>query len=472
MRLINSLDLIEALEIWDKKTGQYIPFKLWPIQKNWLQIIHTKKQALSVKKRQVGWSQLTGADSLVQCMANQNYTVLVLSISADDAKVFLDRIREMYNRIPTPGIAIKQGQHRKSLAILKAVNRVTKGREAGEEMVFASGSSIVSLSAQKGRGRTADRVILDEMAFYTLRNSKIELEDVLRSIGPTLDRAGGQLIGISTANGLNSFYRLYLDAQHGKNNFTPFFVCCYDDPDFTKDQRKQLIKDHGKDHVNQEYPETWQQAFLSSGLPRFNLEILSGYRDTAIEPVFIGGIATQQFDDAVQKYTYIKEWIIKDGSINFYKYYINDAIYVITADVAEGLDQGDYSCAKVFELETGCQVAEWHGHCEPAELGDLLTLMGIHYNNALIAPEANNHGISTIQRLRDNGYINIFQGQHVRPRSDDKYLHPGKRFGWLTTNISKKAMIDNLAQLILDKAIPYFTKEDLEELSTDRKSVV
>ena len=99
-------------------------------------------------------------------------------------------------------------------------------------MVFSNGSSLVSLSAQKGRGRTADRVILDEMAFYTLRRAKIQLAEVMKSIAPTLERSQGQMVGITTGNGRGQHYSMWMDAINGISKFMTFFVSCWDDPDF------------------------------------------------------------------------------------------------------------------------------------------------------------------------------------------------------------------------------------------------
>lgn len=463
--MIDSTELIQRLKLWDKKSGQWIYFVLWDIQKQFLQQVHTKKKILSLKKRQVGFSQLTGADSLIQCMAQQNFTVLILSISSDDARVFLDRIRGMYGQIPTLKEIQEQANpniHDAYLAGLKATNKVIKGLDGGEEMVFQSGSSIVSLSCQKGRGRTADRVVLDEMAFYTLRNSKIELETVLKSITPTLDRSDGQLIGVTTANGLGKFYQMFIDAVYGRNGYSWFFVSCYDDPDFTEEKRASIIKDDGEDHANQEYPRTWREAFLASGSPRFEQSILLEYEENAIKPIATGDIEIKIVEQDGKKYR--QEQIVVDGQYTFYQPYNPKGTYLITGDVAEGLDHGDYSVAKCFEVATGCQVVEWHGHCEPSEFGDVCYKLGVHYNFALIAIEANNHGISANQRLKDLQYKNIFQGTHASVRSDDKYKNPSRRYGWMTTDISKKLIIDNLASLLLQRAIPYFNEQDVREL--------
>ena len=65
--------------------------------------------------------------------------------------------------------------------------------------------------------------------------------------------------------------------------------------------------------------------------------------------------------------------------------------YVIGADVAEGLETGDYSCAQVLDRRDLCQVSEWHGHTDPDLFGEELAKLGRLYNSAMIGCEVNNH---------------------------------------------------------------------------------
>ena len=466
MKFINSIDLIERLNLWDKKTGQWIKFKLWPIQVEWIKYLHSHLQLLALKKRQVGWSQLTGADSLIQCMALPNFTVLALSISSDDAKVFLGRIRDMWKMIPTVQeyqAQIAKGReknaHDEYLVLLKHINPVIKGKDAGEEMVFTDGSSIVSLSAQKGRGRTADRVILDEIAFYSLKMSKIKLEDVLKSIEPTLQRAKGQLIGITTANGRGHFYKMWIQSIKSLSGFKNFFVSCYDDPDFTSKDRATIIADYGNDHANQEYPRTWKEAFLSSGRPRFDIKAMSYYEENKIKNEIFRGDLLEDTDEIEEN---------RLGNFKIFKKYGITEQYIIVADVAEGLVEGDYSCAKVFTLDKWEQVAEWHGHIEHALFGTILAKLGRMFNNALIIPEANNHGNSSITQLKNvEKYPMDLIFEHnivIKPSPDEDFKDPNRRLGWRTTSKTRPMVINSLAKAILKKHIPYLNKEDMEEL--------
>jgi len=59
--------------------------------------------------------------------------------------------------------------------------------------------------------------------------------------------------------------------------------------------------------------------------------------------------------------------------------------YDIGADSAEGLEAGDYSVAEVVERGTNRQVAEWRGHIDPFEFGDICFHLGMYYNTAQFA---------------------------------------------------------------------------------------
>jgi len=482
----NCLEYIECLHLWDKKSSSWIQFKLWDIQRKFiLGCLYIRKKVLVLKKRQMGFSQLIGADSMLQCIFCPNTTVLVLSITGDDAGVFLNRVREMYKRIPTVEELVKMAKAGKTnhdgvpltdryleLAKVKQLIKCTKGLDAGEEMLWDNGSSLVSMSARKGRGRTADRVVLDEMAFYNLKNSQIKLDEVLRGIEPTLERSGGQLVGITTSDGYGAFYDMWSKAVKKLSSYIAFFSSCWDDPDYTIEKRNQQIADYGINHVRKEYPETAEEAFMSSGTTRFDQDKLLEYEQHLLKPIAHGDIVMKPI--AINKNEYIDHMVILDGSIVFYAKKKRHGQYAIVSDVAEGIERdgnekdGDYSTLMVFDIETLDKVAEWHGHCEPYELGIMQYKAGYHYNMAMIITEANNHGIGAITQLRNMSYPaeRIFQGKHIKAKSDDKYSKPNKRYGFLTTSSSKPLIINNLASMLIKYLIQEMTYEDISEMRT------
>jgi hypothetical protein len=109
--------------------------------------------------------------------------------------------------------------------------------------------------------------------------------------------------------------------------------------------------------------------------------------------------------------------------------------YIIGVDPAGGGSEGDYACAEVIDRNTGMQCAELHGHFAPRELAARLVDLGKSYNEALLAVERNNHGHAVLEDLRHEGYTKVYR--------------EGNQEGWLTTAVSRPAMIENLSAVLV-----------------------
>lgn len=140
----------------------------------------------------------------------------------------------------------------------------------------------------------------------------------------------------------------------------------------------------------------------------------------------------------------------------------HDAVYVIGADVAEGLDHGDYSCAHVLDARTGAQMACWHGRTPADVFGEELRLLGLWYNTALIGVEQNNHGLTTITRLRQLEYPNLYRHKTVDQVSKKQTL----KFGWPTNATTKPLMIDDLDRAMREGSISIYDRLTVGELKT------
>jgi hypothetical protein len=137
--------------------------------------------------------------------------------------------------------------------------------------------------------------------------------------------------------------------------------------------------------------------------------------------------------------------------------------YVVGADVAEGLDWGDYSAAHVIEVQSGDVVAEWHGHI-PADLfGEEIYKLATWYNTALVGIESNNHGLTTITSLRRAGYKRIFRRRRVNSTRGNT---PTTEYGWHTNKSTKPLMIDELGRAIREQDIFLRCAGTLGELRT------
>jgi hypothetical protein len=88
----------------------------------------------------------------------------------------------------------------------------------------------------------------------------------------------------------------------------------------------------------------------------------------------------------------------------------------------------------VIERRSGIQCAELHGHFPPRELAKRVIALAKIYNHALIAVERNNHGYGVLANLRADGCLNVYR--------------EGGQDGWLTSAVSRPAMIENLAAVL------------------------
>lgn len=206
-------------------------------------------------------------------------------------------------------------------------------------------------------------------------------------------------------------------------------------------RRKKMLEFTGDEkRFFQEYPLTDTEAFLASGTPRFNTTKLAEMEDKCYEPQTYELITRKDkmgqdvLAPKVMEGAPLKVWVQpQDGHE-----------YVIGADVAEGIEE-DYSCATVMDKGSHQTVARFRGDMEPADFGEYLSLLGKWYNRALIGCEINNHGLTTVQRLRDIGYDHLYRRESG---IDERYEEYTSKLGWRTDVRTKPLMVDGLAEAI------------------------
>lgn len=187
-----------------------------------------------------------------------------------------------------------------------------------------------------------------------------------------------------------------------------------------------------EDIFKQEYPSIPEEAFLSSGRPVFdNVKVLA-LKKAALNPFM-------SYDILLGAGQFIAK---KDGSGIFkvWKEPVAGRNYVVSADVAEGLETGDFSSADVIDGLTGEQCAHWHGKIDADQFAIILSWIAKRYNMAFIVPERNNHGMIVCEKLTEQiRYPKVYVETIVEPPH-----RPRKRYGWITTKASKPLVIDNL----------------------------
>ncbi len=187
----------------------------------------------------------------------------------------------------------------------------------------------------------------------------------------------------------------------------------------------------------QEFAETPADCFLASGNPRFDvLAIDARLRFLAQCPHW-----QQQFASAREIITWFDPLPGKS--------------YIIGADVAEGLSDGDYSAAVVIDAESGLQCAELLARWPLSRFAEELARLGRRYNHAVLAVERNNHGHTVLFALQNQfGYRRLYRQASEQGESTA---------GWLTTSLSKPQAIGKLDQVLREGGACLCSRRLLEQ---------
>ncbi len=353
------------------------------------------------------------------------------------------------------------------------------GASNAKELYFSGLDSgyKVGTAGTKGVGRSSTIQYFhgSEVAFWP--HAETHLAGVLQAIP---NEPGTEVILESTANGVGGvFYELWKEAEEGEGQYQAIFVPWYWQSEYsittngfepTQDE-KALAKLHGltdgqlawrrekirelksKELFKQEYPCTPEEAFIHSGRSAFEAEWLDLVDQECFSPDYRADIEVSTGKLSKRPDGLLRVWDDPKPGCR----------YVIGADVAEGLEHGDYSCADVLLVPGGEQVAQWHGHVDPDQFGQILSWLGKRYNKALIGVERNNHGLLTLTTLRNTKYSNVYAQQDIERRSEGSET---RKFGWLTTSKSKFKIIDQLAAELRDEESGVVCKETVSEFRT------
>lgn len=397
------------------------------------------RYSLTLKARQIGWTTLVAAHQFWLAYFKDDQNIIDISRTEREAVLLLKKTKYGFRNLP------KWMTDRGPTSMV----------EHQQKMVFENGSQITSMpsASDPARGESATLIVVDEWAF--LPNP----EEAWASIEPVAD-VGGRIIGLSTANGSgNFFHQMWVGAETRSNQFSPMFYPWSANLDRDLAWYETKKRSMTTWQLAQEYPTTPEEAFIKSGRTVFDIDNLVE-RIIPVEPT-IGTLASR---------TSLRdlEWIENrnpDGldPLSVWELPQPHHAYVLGADVAEGLDWGDFSCAYVIDVATGLAVAEWHGHV-PADLfGEEIYKLATWYNTALVGVESNNHGLTTITALRRCGYKRIFRRRRLNSTAGNTAT---TEFGWLTNKATKPLMIDELGRAIRETAITVSSAPALGELRT------
>ena len=321
-----------------------IPFTMYDFQEDMTRKFHAERFNIAKLPRQSGKSTIVTSYLLWYVLFNDNVNVAILANKAATAREMLQRLQLSYENLPK---WMQQG--------ISQWNRGSLELENGSKIMAAS------TSASAVRGMSFNVIFLDEFAFIPNHIA----DQFFSSVYPTISSGKStKVIIISTPHGMNMFYKLWHDAERGKNEYIPTEVHWSAVPGRDTAWKEQTIKN------------TSEQQFKVE----FECEFL-GSVDTLISP---SKLRTMPYTDP----------IAQNKGLSIYKRVEPEHNYIVTVDVARGTSQ-DYSAFCVMDTTTVPyeMVAKYkNNEIKPIIFPNVIIDVARNYNHAYILCEVNDIG--------------------------------------------------------------------------------
>jgi hypothetical protein len=399
-----------------------IPFNMYDFQVDMVRKFHEHRFNIAKLPRQSGKSTVVTAYLLWYVLFNANVNVAILANKAATAREMLGRLQLSYENLPK---WMQQG--------ILGWNRGSLELENGSKILAAS------TSASAVRGMSFNVIFLDEFAFIPNHIA----DQFFSSVYPTISSGKStKVIIISTPHGMNMFYKLWHDAERGKNEYVTTEVHWSEVPGRDARWKEQTIKNTSEEQFRVE----------------FECEFL-GSVDTLIS---VSKLRTLVYDEPLKR----------SAGLDVYEEPIKDHTYVMTVDVARGVSK-DYSAFCVMDTTTipYKMVAKYrNSQIKPILFPNIINDVARAYNHAYVMIEVNDIGgqVADIMQF-DLEYDNLLMcamrgraGQVVGQGFSGQKTQLGVK---MTTTV-KKTGCSNLKALIEDDKLLLSDYDVIAELTT------
>ena len=399
-----------------------VPFDLYPFQEKLIRNFHEERFNICKMPRQTGKSTTCVSYLLHYALFNDNVNIAVLANKASTARDLLGRLQLAYENLPK---WMQQG--------ILAWNKGSLELENGSKILAAS------TSASAVRGGSYNVIFLDEFAFIPNHIA----DQFFASVYPTISSGQNtKVIIVSTPRGMNHFYRLWHDAERGKNEYKPTDVHWSEVP--------------GRDDVWRE------QTIANTSEQQFRVEF---------ECEFLGSVDTLIAPSKLRNLVY-EEPQIRNAGLDVYENAQYKHDYLITVDVARGVEK-DYSAFIVFDITTFPHkiVAKYRDNqIKPMLFPSIIYEVATKYNKAFILCEVNDIGDQVASIIHyDLEYDNLLMasmrgraGQVIGQGFSGKKTQMGVKM----SKTVKKVGSLNLKTLIESDKIIFKDYEIISELTT------
>ena len=399
-----------------------VPFDMYGFQEKLIRNFHENRFNICRMPRQTGKSTTCVSYLLHYAVFNDNVNIAILANKASTARDLLGRLQFAYEKLPK---WMQQG--------IVSWNKGSLELENGSKIIAAS------TSASAVRGGSYNVIFLDEFAFIPNHIA----DDFFASVYPTISSGKStKVLIVSTPKGMNHFYRMWHDAERRKNEYVPTDVHWSEVP--------------GRD-------EKWkQQTIANTSEQQFKVEFECEFLGSVDTLISAPKLRTLVYDDPIKK----------SAGLDVYKEPIKDHNYVVTVDVARGVEK-DYSAFTVFDTTTFPYelVAKYRNNqIKPMLFPNIIRDVSVSYNKAFILVEVNDIGEQVGQILHmDLEYENLLMcsmrgraGQIVGQGFSGKKSQMGVKM----SKTVKKTGCMNLKTLLEDDKLIIKDYDIISELTT------
>jgi len=387
-----------------------VDFELYDFQTEIVKSVVDHRFTICKMPRQSGKTTTIAAMILWHVIFNENYNVAILAHKLGQSKEILSRIQLAYENLPT--------------WMQMGVVNWNKGN-----IELENGSKILAsaTSSSAVRGGSYNLIYLDEFAFVP---SNLQ-ESFFASVFPTISSGNTSKVLItSTPNGLNLFYKLWVDSENGRNAYNRIDVHWSDIPGRDEQWKADMISNTSEDQFRVE----------------FECEFI-GSMNTLINPSKLRMLAEGRA-------------VMVDDSLTLYEYPQKDHTYCITVDTSRGVSI-DYSAFQIIDVTKYPykQVGKYrNNNISPMVYPNIINRVARNFNNALVLVEINDIGGQVVDILHSEfEYDNLLwttnrgrAGQVLSAGFGDGSISKGVR----TTKQVKRIGCSNLKDIIeTDKLI-------------------
>lgn len=396
--------------------------KLYDFQREMINLFIKEKFVLAKCARQSG--KTIGVESFIlwSILFKDNYRIGMFANKFDTSKKILKEVKYAYELLP---MWLQQGV-------------ITWNKHSIE---LENGSSITSssTSGDAGRSRTYNLVFLDEFAFVPDHVAS----DFFTAVYPTISSGKNtKVIIISTPNGLNFFYRMWIEAQEGRSKYKLFESNWRAVPSRDDAWAEETLANVGEKAFQQEY-----------------------------ECDFLGSSNTLISNTKIKEMVWKRPLKRYQGGLVLYEEPKPRNQYVVTVDVSRGIGQ-DYSAFTIVNVtQFPYKVAGKYQNNEisPMLFPNVIYETATHFNQAMVLVEVNDIGEQVGAILyNDLEYEDLIMTEHGGRNGQRVSSGFGKNvyYGIRMTGNVKKIGMANLKTLIESDKIIIEDVDIIAELST------